>query len=257
LATLERTIGFLFILSCLWLFGRGLFKPLEQPGLTTWTQSTPLNAYLPASLLAILLAIIVAVIYLAYHFKRRCDHAEAALEQLNVALECSNQLLDRLTNTDLVTETLNRYGLEKILVADSNRALRSGIPLIALVIEVEDLKQIDEKLGHSARDPVLKEVAERIKQCTRSFDRVARVTDDRFCVLLHEARPEDAVLVAKRMTESIVHEPIATEDSRFNLTISIGLSVLPQGITTVHGILELTKASLEKYKGLQKNKAPT
>jgi diguanylate cyclase (GGDEF)-like protein len=203
---------------------------------------------IPVTLLTLL-----ALSHLAYSYKHKCDQAESALRELNTALESSNELLDKLTNTDPLTDTLNRRGIEKFLPLDNRKAQRTGVPLIALVADCNDFKQINERFGHDGGDSVLKEVAFRLKKSARRSDRIARVSGDTFLVLLHDASLNDALLVAERITLAVANPPVVLNGTETTMSVSIGLSILPEDVTTVDQVLGFTKASLQRNKVARRN----
>lgn len=249
LSTLEKLTGFLFVLTCgllvaLALIHNGLSTPTSFPYHVPALSHNVALVVMPIALLTL-----IAFGYLVYFYKNKCDQAELALEELNTALENSNERLDQLTNSDPTTETLNRLGLEKCLSLDLIKAHRSGIPLIAIVVDIMQFKLINERFGHEGDTAILKDVARKLKNSARRSDRVARVGEDKFLVILHDSTTDDAIAVKKRMAEAISSAPIVIKGSEIGTEVATGLSILPNDVTTVEQILALTKSSLQMSKG--------
>ncbi|HZC53513.1 MAG TPA: EAL domain-containing protein [Mycobacterium sp.] len=108
-----------------------------------------------------------------------------------------------------------------------NRARHSQTQVAALFIDLDDFKDINDTLGHSAGDELLQAVAQRLTRALRQSDTVGRLGGDEFVVLTDGpsllAGPE---LVAQRVAE-VLHEPfeLAASDTPYEITASVGLAV--------------------------------
>ncbi len=116
-------------------------------------------------------------------------------------------------------------------------------------------KQIVDRLGLDGADIVLKEVAERLKKAARRHDRLARVGNYKFIVLVHDVSPNDAMLIADRMTAAIAKPAFMVKGKDITVSVSIGMSALSAEVTSIEQILALTEASLLKCKALRQNLA--
>jgi len=98
----------------------------------------------------------------------------------------------RQAGTDELTGARRRgVGLEE-LEREMDRARRTGSGLVAVFVDVDDLKSINDRFGHSAGDELLCEVVDRLKGHMRSYDLVVRLGGDEFLCALPDVTPEEA-----------------------------------------------------------------
>src|SRR5205823_14021587 len=93
----------------------------------------------------------------------------------------------RLADTDALTGLRNRRFFYETLQRECKRARRYGRSLALLVLDLDDFKAINERVGHLAGDDVLAETAARVRGALRASDVACRVGGDEFAVILPEA----------------------------------------------------------------------
>ena len=114
-----------------------------------------------------------------------------------------------------------------------NQRLRAGRhrhqPAAVLFIDIDNLKRVNDTLGHSAGDAVLIEVGQRLKASVREADTVARLSGDEFTVLLDAVASEaDAMATAQRLLTSL-RRPLKVADRFLTLTASVGVRLCRAG----------------------------
>src|SRR5215469_3540079 len=105
----------------------------------------------------------------------------------------------KLAALDQLTGLYNRRSGEQRLAEEMSRAVRHCRPLTVLLIDVDNLKQINDRLGHAAGDLLLKQFAERLQRAIRGSDLAVRLGGDEFMVLLPECRSEEVRHVLARV----------------------------------------------------------
>ena len=96
-----------------------------------------------------------------------------------------------------------------------------------LFLDLDHFKIVNDSLGHSTGDALLKLVAVRLKGAVREGDTVARVGGDEFTIVLQElATREDAAVVAQKVLRTIA-EPMEINTQRLYVTTSIGITLFP------------------------------
>lgn len=136
--------------------------------------------------------------------------------------------LRHMAQHDQLTVLPNRGLLHDRLKAALSIAHRERGRLAVLYIDLDKFKPINDTLGHSVGDMVLQEVAQRLSQCVRETDTVARVGGDEFVVLLQNiSRPEQAALIAEKI-RGVLSEPFAIEDHKLSVAPSIGIALYPE-----------------------------
>lgn len=129
------------------------------------------------------------------------------------------------SETDFLTATYNRMGVERILLREIERFHRYQRPLSLMVIDVDSFKQLNDSLGHLAGDSILTVVADTLKKESRPSDIVGRWGGDEFCIVCTETTAKDALEFANRCRNKIrkipALKPLLNEKE---VTLSIGIS---------------------------------
>jgi diguanylate cyclase (GGDEF)-like protein len=180
--------------------------------------------------------------------------SQAKLEDLTLRLSNLNSSLERLAKIDPLTELDNRRGLEASLGAEIQRARRSNSPLAAILLDFDDFKRINDSLGHAVGDVVLKEVAIRLHAALRPTDHLARIGGDEFLALLPDTRLGEAVQIAERLRLAVADSPLHLPSGPVHVTASLGIEVLPEGISSVEEVLGRMQFSLKHSKLGGKNR---
>lgn len=177
-----------------------------------------------------------------------------ALDAITSELRVANARLERLALLDPLTEVLNRRGLEQVLAREIRWHRRDESELLALVIDLDNFKRINDQRGHAAGDVVLKEAARRLQASLRATDYVARVGGDEFVILLPRTRRAEGVLVAEKVRSAISGRGIALgPGGPAALTASLGLVVLGEETDSINQLLAHSQAMLKRSKQAGKN----
>lgn len=129
------------------------------------------------------------------------------------------QRLREQATHDALTGLFNRRGFDIGLDRELARVARHPRPLSLLLVDVDNLKTINDTAGHAAGDAALRTVAAALASVARRSDIVARLGGDEFAILTPEANARDAAVVAAR-----AHAEVAARDPATGLTVSIGLA---------------------------------
>lgn len=132
-----------------------------------------------------------------------------------------NRRLTELNRIDGLTGVLNRHHWEEALDGELRRHLRSGRPAALLLIDVDDFKPINDLLGHTVGDEVIRGVAGVIRDSIRDIDVAGRYGGDEFGVLLPETGIRDAIAAAERIRQRVEDCAIGVEQQT-RCTVSIG-----------------------------------
>lgn len=179
---------------------------------------------------------------------------ETKLREMAVQLAEKNSSLKQLIQIDPLTDLLNRRGLEKALTIEMSRSRRKGTKCFAVLIDLDDFKQINERLGHAVGDLVLTQVANSCNQSIRPTDYASRIGGDEFIILLTDLTSKQSMLVAERIRVTITGQPLIHADEAVPCTASIGVAELPNDTCTIEEVLTLTRQALKASKSTGKNK---
>ncbi|MFQ5579065.1 MAG: EAL domain-containing protein [Nitrospiria bacterium] len=130
---------------------------------------------------------------------------------------------------------------------------RKKHPLAVMFIDLDRFKHVNDTLGHSAGDQLLKEVAKRLLNCLRESDTVARIGGDEFTILLPEiAQSNDIHYIARRIL-STLEKPYHIQQNELFVTCSIGISVYPEDGETSKQLLKYADMAMYCAKRNGKN----
>lgn len=135
--------------------------------------------------------------------------------------------VERLAYHDPLTGLANRVLFGDRLDMALSQARRAGHPAAVLFLDLDRFKLVNDSLGHSGGDLLLRRVAERLRDLVRGGDTLARIGGDEFLLLLYRIdSPEDAGIVARKVLR-LLREPFLVARREVYVTASIGISVFP------------------------------
>ncbi len=157
------------------------------------------------------------------------------LARLVVSITFNDRLLaesDRRASTDPLTGLLNHGSFHEQLAREVARSVRSGDPLALLLIDLDHLKTVNDLGGHRAGDEVLGDVANLLRATCRETDLVCRIGGDEMAVIAPATGLEQARDLADRLTRAAHSIWSGPAHARIQVSLSLGLSVLPTLATT-------------------------
>jgi diguanylate cyclase (GGDEF)-like protein len=146
--------------------------------------------------------------------------------------------------TDHKTGLLNARGIDQPARAEFARAQRLGHPLSVLLCDLDDLRGINNRLGHLEGDAALMVVAAAFRAELRAYDLCARFGGDEFLVVLPETDEEEAVVVAERIQAWLAENPLPTAEGQLAVGISIGVGTLQEGEPEIGTMLARADAAM-------------
>lgn len=161
------------------------------------------------------------------------------------------QIEERLKHqflSDPLTNLPNRQFFNQQLAIALNHARHHQHLLAVLFFDLDSFKNINNSLGHSMGDQVLKAFSQQIQSCIRSEDTLCRWGGDEFCVLLpHIKNTDDAVKLTQRLFEKM-RKPIEISSHKFHLKSSIGIAIYPQDGESEETLLKNADTALYRTK---------
>jgi len=164
---------------------------------------------------------VVSFILMLSHFNARLRRRlfDSAFD---LALQATQ--MQEMSQTDTLTGSCNRRHLERILTAELARATRFGHEVSVLMFDLDNFKPVNDTLGHSAGDEVLKIVAKSVGSVVREVDSCGRFGGDEFVVILPQTGRVAARTMANRL-RSHVTEQLAIECGADSLASRVTLSM--------------------------------
>src|SRR5690606_35115902 len=140
------------------------------------------------------------------------------MEQIRAA----GQRISTLTSTDTLTGLLNLRAFEQTLQQVHRRSERYGRPYALLVVDVDNLAQVNETLGHEAGGEVLGAVAAAVARSIRRTDVAARLGGDELVVLLTESDRPTAEAIAQRIRNHVYAGTVSVGHRLVRANVSVG-----------------------------------
>jgi len=141
----------------------------------------------------------------------------------------------RLSAVDSLTGLFNRTFFFAALEREIARSARSGRGFCLLMLDLDELKAINDRLGHHAGDAALRAIAETIRAGVRRIDVAARYGGDEFVALLPETDPTGGWVVAEKIRLSVA--AIGTAGIEIPPTVSIGVVAYPRDGQTADALM--------------------
>jgi diguanylate cyclase (GGDEF)-like protein len=154
-----------------------------------------------------------------------------------------------LAVTDPLTGLANHRQLVQSLEAEIKRSRRTAQPLAVVLLDLDGLKQINDRHGHLAGSLAIRRVAEALLGSCRATDTAARFGGDEFALVL----PETGEAAAWHVARGVV-DRLATDAEKPNLSISVGVAVYPGHGETVEALLNAADVALYETKERRKSR---
>ena len=169
----------------------------------------------------------------------------------------SEERIRHLAYYDPLTALPNRSLFNDRLQQEMQRAQRSNRLVALLFLDLDRFKEVNDSMGHGIGDLLLKQVAERLQNCVRADDTVARMGGDEFTIILGDLpRRVRAISAATSVSEKIMHEltqPFVLADREVFLSTSIGIALCPYDGEEAPLLLRNADTAMYHAKGRGKN----
>lgn len=152
--------------------------------------------------------------------------------------------VQRLAVTDPLTQLYNRHKLDETLKLEIERAKRYGRSLSLIMLDVDDLKAVNDEFGHHVGDEVLQSIAGAIKDVIRQVDLPVRYGGDEFVILLPEANFEEAFGVERRLHKRIKEQVFKGHP----LTVSSGVVQWRGSFVTAENFIKAADEAMYRAK---------
>ncbi|WP_291867392.1 EAL domain-containing protein [Bradyrhizobium sp.] len=152
----------------------------------------------------------------------------------------------RLAYYDMLTGLPNRARLRD-LISEAIQACPAGKHVALAFLDVDNFKDVNDTLGHSAGDELLIEFAQRLRAQIQPGDILGRLGGDEFVIVLPNRDAADASTVASRITEALVM-PLRIGTRQMQMSASMGISIYPDNATDIDTLIQQADAAMYKAK---------
>jgi diguanylate cyclase (GGDEF)-like protein len=175
--------------------------------------------------------------------------------RLRKHLEEKNAELERLANTDYLTNLYNRRRFFQAAEDEFAGAIRSRNPISITLIDLDHFKQVNDTYGHLVGDHVLVHIAKLIRTHCRVSDVAARYGGEEFIILHPSIDRQNAFQVAERIRKAVEATPFSLEGDEISLTLSAGVvdTKVGRDFKRIDDILGLADKALYRAKDAGRN----
>jgi diguanylate cyclase (GGDEF)-like protein/PAS domain S-box-containing protein len=167
----------------------------------------------------------------------------------------AEERIRHLAHYDSLTGLANRVAFAEEMLKAMGRINRAQLPgqTIALhCLDLDRFKAINDGFGHMIGDELLIMVAERLKDCVRKGDLIARMGGDEFAIIQNVSRPDDAQKLAMRVIRAL-NKPFLIRDLRLEIGTSIGIALCPADGMETEVLLARADLALYRVKSAERN----
>lgn len=162
-----------------------------------------------------------------HELRELTEAQERKIHERTLELQAANTELERLSETDALTDLANRRKLETALADEWRRCQRARRPLSAIMLDVDHFKAFNDAYGHRAGDDCLQMTARILAAAARRpGDLAARYGGEEFVMLLPETDADGAMMVAEKLRRAMIEAamPHRRSSTAGVVTISLGVA---------------------------------
>ena len=130
---------------------------------------------------------------------------------------------------DPLTNTLNRKGLDEVMVREIAAMQRKGTPLSLSLLDVDDFKKLNDRLGHTVGDAALVHLVRVVRECMRPSDSLARYGGEEFVILMPDTPLDEAMKAMSRLQRELTRNFFLSNNEKILITFSAGVAQLATG----------------------------
>jgi len=136
----------------------------------------------------------------------------------------TSKKLNRLANTDVLTQLANRRYTFSHSELELKKSINSGTAFSIIIFDIDHFKQVNDTYGHAGGDEVLINTAQTANKFIREQDVLGRIGGEEFLAILSNTSLEQALEIAQRIREAIEAQSVTFEGQTINITASFGVA---------------------------------
>ena len=217
-------------------------------GYLNWTTKRPGQVLLITILPLVAFGVFAAAVLANTMLRRlRRTSEELAEQEAQARHEAKHDALSGLPNRVHMVEKIDNFLQGRLFATHDNRA-------VAAYLDVDRFKDINDTLGHHAGDQLVKLVAQRLKECLRPNDFLARFGGDEFVILCAPAGVEASSALAERVAQAFAL-PFPINGQNIRVTASVGIAVAPDNGLTADDLMRHADIALYEAKDRGRDRA--
>ncbi|AZG74698.1 EAL domain-containing protein [Shewanella livingstonensis] len=162
--------------------------------------------------------------------------------------------MSHLANHDQLTDLPNRILLQDRLSVACSTAKSYGTKAAALLVDIDHFKYLNDSLGHRYGDELICLMAKRIRTLIPASYTLARLGGDEFVILMSDTNSVDACSQLASTLVEAMHEPFILDNQKFNVSVSIGISVFPNDAADAEELMRHADVAMYRAKQEGRNR---
>ena len=160
------------------------------------------------------------------YMNKKLSETTVSLDVMKQVVEERTHFLEKLSNTDPLTQVANRRALFERGEMEFSRVLRTKNKLTLILLDCDLFKSFNDQFGHQFGDELLIHICKICNQEIRDIDFLARYGGEEFIIILPDCDEHGGVEIAKRIQDSLASHCVAIKDKEVCMTLSMGISML-------------------------------
>jgi diguanylate cyclase (GGDEF)-like protein/PAS domain S-box-containing protein len=182
------------------------------------------------------------------------ESLEATVRERTAELEASRSRLEHDAQHDSLTGLPNRVRLQERLERVITGAGRNGHRVAVMFLDLDGFKEVNDAYGHGVGDDVLRQAAQRLRECLPADAMLARLGGDEFMVLLTGLTDAATADVVARSLVATLDSPFEAAGVPARLTVSVGVTVYPEDGLDATTLQRRADAAMYRAKGAGGNR---
>jgi diguanylate cyclase (GGDEF) domain len=168
-------------------------------------------------------------------------------------IEILNNNLEQLAYYDRLTNLPNRTRFQSLLAEDVGKAGRAGEKLAIAIIDIDNMKSLNDSQGHGAGDELLKQIAQRLSHFGENGIQAGRFGGDEFLLAIHNYEHDAALVHLANSIQEILDEPYMIFNAEIRTSVSIGITTFPEDADNLADLLKYADIAVDDAKKRGKN----
>ncbi|MBA6225179.1 EAL domain-containing protein [Colwellia sp. MB02u-18] len=161
-----------------------------------------------------------------------------SLSRIAIEREKADQLIWHQANFDHLTQLPNRSLVNEYIGNILKKTKRENTQFTIAMLDIDNFKDVNDSLGHSAGDALLVETAKRIKDTLRESDIIARIGGDEFIIILTNTNGVQNIEILGKRISTALAKPYLFEEKEIYCTASIGVAIYPNDADNINQLLK-------------------
>ena len=181
------------------------------------------------------------------------EHELILIGQDITEIRATQDQLHFLAHYDSLTDCANRRLFEDRCRQATERAHRYGHCCALITLDIDHFKRINDTLGHDTGDELLRQMAQRLRECVRGEDTIARLGGDEFAVLLSQVSGAEGCEKVARNILATLTRPVSVQQGELVITSSLGITLAPEDSTDYQTLLKNADMAMYRAKNAGRN----